>query len=669
MVKRSAAKFWDDTKANTLDEDVSHINGKLVPKGIVDATKSLYTQMLTIWDEFEERNPGATPHDLETAKRFMMMVARACQGVIATAATIARCNGTVIKAPSLSYISHKWKMFICDWARRPGNCKISPEVTLSITNYIKTILVKKIPLTIDMWQNDGRLHPRSIVQDFAALVLFIYTSGRVSEYFESVCRRGSGRGLLYKHIDFAIFKNKKGQAELAICTTRDAKGITNKPHKRLQHAMYEDMAPLFANPVLPMLAIALTDGAFKDYTTFKEIFAIPPLANGALYHLEIHKSKQELPFFQVISHNGPTGKIQSASSFGKQLVELGHRAGYRENITVHDIRAETFVKADDNGYSIAERMKFAGHTNPNTFSESYMPQMSTVNGQSSYWGGKRRTIHLDVFRGLSLHYHPQLLQSLPAKLQADLESRPDFVALSSEIESLNMKAMAATTDDEQHECQKNQRLNLTSDSADGMDSIGRLPTYFKQVCYLDPPRHRLASSLFLNSPLRSKEGRSVLRDLIILYKENPEVGYHPSLQPKMGCCPVAKCALQMNRFVSGPPNLPFSIEDTDRGPLFYHNSIKLGQRWSHIYKCYKEDLENQYSFAQLCFQCDEWITTETKWQDHCQRHLDKLETLPVQCDILTYRRTLASAGFCHFCLFDPNKSATERMYQWLHHQP
>ncbi|KAI9859031.1 MAG: hypothetical protein M1813_007159 [Trichoglossum hirsutum] len=546
IVKRSAAKFWDDAEANTLDEDVSHINGELVSRGIVDATESLYTQMLTIWDEFEERNPSATPHDLETAKRFVTMVARACQGVIATAASIARRDGTVIKAPSLSYISHKWKMFICGWAQRPGNCKISPEVTLSVTNYIKTILVKKIPLSIDvrtrhfltvdhftilmkqMWQNDGRLHPRSMVQDFAALVLFIYTSRRVDEYFESACRRGSGRGLLYKHIDFTVFKNEKGEAELAIRATRDAKGMTNKLHKRLQHAMYEDMASLFANPVLPMLAIALADGAFKDYTTFEEIFAIPPPADGALHYLEIHKSKQELPFFQVISHNGPTGKIQSASSFSKRLVELGHRAGYRENITVHDIRAETLVKADNNGYSIAERMKFAGHTNSNTFSKSYMPQMSTVDGQSSYWRYKRRTIHLNVFRRLSLHYHPQLLQSLPAKLQADLKSRPDFVALNSEIESLSVKAMAATTDDEQRqaqdhrnelywrrrqlvaaelsECQKNQRLNLTSNSADRMDSIRRLLTYFKRVCHLDPPRDRLASSLFLNSPLRSEEG-------------------------------------------------------------------------------------------------------------------------------------------------------------------
>ena len=90
--------------------------------------------------------------------------------------------------------------------------------------------------------------------------------------------------------------------------------------------MYEDMAPLFANPVLPMLDIALTDGVFKDHTTFEEIFAIPPPADGALHHLEIHESKRELPFFQIVSRDGPTRKIQLASSFSHRIVALGRQA-------------------------------------------------------------------------------------------------------------------------------------------------------------------------------------------------------------------------------------------------------------------------------------------------------------------------------------------------------
>ncbi len=51
--------------------------------------------------------------------------------------------------------------------------------------------------------------------------------------------------------------------------------------------MYEDMKPLFANPVLPLLAIALANHAFQDYGTFEEIVAIPSPADEFLHHLRI----------------------------------------------------------------------------------------------------------------------------------------------------------------------------------------------------------------------------------------------------------------------------------------------------------------------------------------------------------------------------------------------
>src|SRR5437773_4866447 len=139
--------------------------------------------------------------------------------------------------------------------------------------------------------------------------------------------------------------------------------------------------------------------------------------------------------------------------FEQRLVKADGKLFFDDVLAFHVLVEDANFLLADNGYLIAERMKFAGHTNPNTFFESYMLQMSTVDGQSSYWGRERCTIHLNIFRGLSLHHHPQLLQSLPAKLQADLERRPDFVALNSEIESLSAKAMAATTDNERQQAQ------------------------------------------------------------------------------------------------------------------------------------------------------------------------------------------------------------------------
>ena len=91
----------------------------------------------------------------------------------------------------------------------------------------------------------------------------------------------------------------------------------------------------------------------------------------------------------------------------------------------------------------------------------------------------------------------------------------------------------------------------------------------------------------------------------------------------------------------------------------------MGDRWEHIYRCHKSDLERKYGFAELCFRCDKWITSGTEWFEHCQRHLTDLETLPVQCNPLVFRRTLATAGQCLFCLFDLKLSPTKRFHQFL----
>lgn len=93
-------------------------------------------------------------------------------------------------------------------------------------------------------------------------------------------------------------------------------------------------------------------------------------------------------------------------------------------------------------------MEFAGHNNADTFFGSYTPQLSTVDRMAGYWNKKRCTIHLEGFRGLSLHHHPQLLQSLPAKVEANLDNGADFIFINKEIEMLGEKLRGITAEDE-----------------------------------------------------------------------------------------------------------------------------------------------------------------------------------------------------------------------------
>jgi hypothetical protein len=74
--------------------------------------------------------------------------------------------------------------------------------------------------------------------------------------------------------------------------------------------------------------------------------------------------------------------------------------------------------------------------------------MSTIDGAASYWGLKPRTVYFEAFRGMSLQWHHQMEQSLPAKVQDDLAHRPDFVALSEQIKDLGEELKGLTVEDE-----------------------------------------------------------------------------------------------------------------------------------------------------------------------------------------------------------------------------
>src|SRR5438045_6300189 len=99
--------------------------------------------------------------------------------------------------------------------------------------------------------------------------------------------------------------------------------------------------------------------------------------------------------------------------------------------------------------------------------------------------------------------------------------------------------------------------------------------------------------------------------------------------------------------------------------MYILNSKPAAARWRHIYGCYRKHLVASHGFVELCFPCSEWIVSEEEWKDHCQAHLDKPDTVPTQCNPLIYGGTLASPGYCPFCLGDESLPATTRMHQFL----
>ncbi|KAH8761263.1 hypothetical protein F5882DRAFT_305767, partial [Hyaloscypha sp. PMI_1271] len=108
------------------------------------------------------------------------------------------------------------------------------------------------------------IYSRILIYNYIVSLNFTYTLLRVREYFKFRARRNSSRGLLYKISDiiFIVFKNKEGIVELTIYTIRDMKGITHTLYKRPKYTLYENIEPLYTNPIIPILAITIVDKAF-----------------------------------------------------------------------------------------------------------------------------------------------------------------------------------------------------------------------------------------------------------------------------------------------------------------------------------------------------------------------------------------------------------------------
>ncbi|KIM93155.1 hypothetical protein OIDMADRAFT_61940 [Oidiodendron maius Zn] len=620
-------------------------------------TKKNYDMMMDFWDAYEITEPGSKPYNLKTSKHFMETYIAGSEGL------------------SVWTVYQKWSDFLAGWQRRPGERQIPSVVSRSIYNFILGPMQVKYNLSMERrekvyltvahfnilmehrWQKDWYQpkHLGTLVNDHALDLSSIYTSARLSEFLE----------MRYEDLEFGILRNKKGQATLGVIPTRNAKGFVKNPSRRPKHGLYEDMEPLFANPLLPFFAIAIANNAFRHYDSLESIFDIPAPRRGTVKILKFKKSFKNVPFFQRMSRDGPTGEPEKATSYHRRKVALGHRAGYIVNITTHAGRREVIVKVAEDGYEETASMKFSGHSDPDVRREAYASSL-LVDGQSSYWNKERDGDIMDSFRGMSLQWHPSMIHSLPAKVQDDLRHRPDFVERHEEIKSLGERLKGLTAEAEVKEAKKRQQelrwkqrqamseelskwrdiqqgdRDTDLEDTDLEDNVASRPAFFNRIRHLNPLRDKLASSLFKNERLRSPAGIEVLRDMIALYKEDVQVAYRPSSCPKNGCCPV--CSKGMDQ-------------------------IKCGEEWDHIFRCRAKTLKQKYGFAELCFQCDAWVTSKAKWRTHCQTHLDDIATLPFLFNPLRFRKTLAAAGQCPFCIFNSALDPETRFKQFPYAQP
>ncbi|KAF8862713.1 hypothetical protein BDZ45DRAFT_585016 [Acephala macrosclerotiorum] len=510
-------------RENGFNDDDDDIDDSLVLKEILEYTHGVYNEQMDMWRDILLNLLDFQYQEMPTVDTVRCYMRR-------FTSVWPRVTG--------GYIPEQFRRSLTHYIKGPLKVKIGLSTAHRERHYLT--LKKYLILVFAVWENDWSEfdHEASRVGFSAKMNFYCYSSARIGELTESSARANSGKGLRYRDIIMLVGWGQDGKPEIRIALIREfAKGKHDSRNR-------SDLKTLCSD----------------------EIFDLQPPQYDDHWILEWADHMQDVPVFQGATCHGPTGKIQKSSSFSKQLTSAAQRAGM-VNVTIHDGRREAIVKANARGYSIAELGKFAGQSNHRVFQTYYMAEGS-VDGQNSFLNQPCRTDFIEDMRGISLHCNPELWQSLPAKMQHELQQRPDYIALQEEITSLNNNITTATDEEtgrklrarrkdlyterqqlikeELKKCRKSQPRKHSSQGNQG----DRHRSFFNRVRHMMPERDRLARTLSLPFPLRSPEGRAALEDLIALYRGDSRVAYQPVLRPVLGCCPVPSCEQGIQRLVS-----------------------------------------------------------------------------------------------------------------------
>uniref|UniRef100_A0A093VU63 Virulence plasmid integrase pGP8-D n=1 Tax=Talaromyces marneffei PM1 TaxID=1077442 RepID=A0A093VU63_TALMA len=614
----------------TMTVDLNEFTNSIPKRHVIPYTQSKYDTTLEFFDQYYKLHADATiPPNFQTLKSFLAWISKLMEGRIKESPRGTTLEGTQRLLPCVDSMRSFLRSFLTAWARaeRPD---IANSVASMMVHYVKGDMLEEgklssaempkpclspndlTALLTHLWCNDnysyrGKCADRQrVALNFATLV-YCFTSARTGELYESLCRRQVRRleeaednlevsakamTTCYKHFLLSV-EVVEGVVMLVLSYLREfVKDARNKKRWELPlHVFYETYVldqPLMFNPILFFLALASADGVFENYPSVDDILdkvdqaekdypGGHPNDSHVLFKFHMREDIAEIPILRPVSElkiEDATGRGRGADAFNKQFAELGHRAGYPDRVTARACRRWALMEADRNGTE-NDRMKLAGHRDPNQFRRSYAHPLSDIDGQASYLGIRDRRGHITNRRGMEIHKNQVTWETLPALREFEFEERKDVAALQDEIDRLKERSrveqdvgMIRDIDRERRRLERQkkllygeevQRFNRTNSDTQKVEACQ--PFHYTRRAM--PDRDLLAQLLPQPGKLRSIEGRQAARALENLCVEDTTVSYRRCLRPtddKCGACqqPIEK---------------------------FYPH-----RRWYHLYHCYQTKL-------------------------------------------------------------------------------
>ncbi|KAK5069090.1 hypothetical protein LTR51_008834 [Lithohypha guttulata] len=628
-------------KTRGYHEKIAGTTTTMVRKPIAPGTNHFYQVMLREWDLFLVEYDGLhDPTNIKTAKDFVLYFTSGRRGRNEP-------GGRLTKA----YAHTAWKSFMAAWGRK-HHISFSKSHQDTILNFINggehdegpNLTHKARPIrnfTRDdflicvqqLWQNDWHdfVHERYRVGLHLLLLLHCNTSGRRAEYEKE---------LRYGDIVLAVvWLEKADQPQLVIDFRRTkAKGLQNWEREQPQHMLYELVGlPFYCNSVAFFMAAALADDVLRDYHSWEEICAISKPLHQKHVIIEYAHDKCRWPLFPRSFRDKHLDHSRSSASLTSEaLLNLGFRAGFRDNLTLHAARREVLLQVDNYGYSCNERMRFAAHINPNTYRRSYQTAIPLVDGQSSYFQYEPNNAELHALRRSYLwrrnpHHQPTLKE---ATRMAVCDAREQDEEDDDLLVTLDPVARQKVYDQ-----RRQQRDSLLREQIDMAPPQQGQPyeSDFVQTRKVMPERDRLAVNLFREGSLRDEIGQSMMADLVALCRNQRQPTYCQGLNASGSRCDTCQ------------KTCPAGDEHS---------------WWSHLYRCRKRSICRDKSFAEFCFLCFTWYDDAVTWQAHGQEHM---QDLPLKCNMAIFRCNVVRPALCPACLRDKKFHQFVNLTSWKSH--
>ncbi|KAI0443369.1 hypothetical protein F4803DRAFT_515037 [Xylaria telfairii] len=584
-----------------LSTDLSHIDPHRVRRQLKPKSKDAYAREMEIWNAYVAKFPGHDPRDVRVMKHFAEVIGR---GIKAKFEAKNRDNN---QRASTFTVRNKMRRFFSMWERQM-HVDITDEVKASMTPYIEGELAEKIGLS-----RERKAPTFFTIESYVQLQLYLWTSDPHDYWHEG--NRVDATNLLNNHcftsarlqeVCGAKYEDlvcligwKDGEPDIKLDFKRKiCKGLD---YKQPEHPLAERLIgldglppPLFAQPMVHWLVNIISSGALRDYKTIEEVLDAVPGEGESLCFLEWAHKMRDMPVFPAWTESGPQNTAKTPGSWADQVSKWAKRTGFLLGLPIHAIRREILLKVNDSGAAIGQVAKFAAHRNVNTLVGRYLPSLTTVDGAACYLGLQPRKDLTDEFRTATLKRNPDLQQSMPSKMQDELKSRDEYVAITRQIEDIALQ-INTTTDaaavtrlkGERSKLYNSRTLLRRKEQEKFRQNQERVPeaqreahyqndwrrSHFDRIRHMIPERDRLARNISLRVPLRSPEGISVMKDLIALRTgNNPnwEVAYQEVIRPIHGVCPAPGCSMEMD-------------------------SIPCPARWKHVFNCCMSSLKRSCS--------------------------------------------------------------------------